>query len=211
MKRRPPNDSSATTTSQSLLQDRLLAESAKHPDFAHSRDDMTADNASTGQSGGVQEFVAELEASLRQRGDLDEEGREFLLDNYRQALEDQTGDSALNLTPMMEAGQWQAVLQDLVGNGVIADTDRDMLIRQFGEVVDALQTREIDRAFEFANRCERDGQEEALAWLKAQREVEASQKHTASPVARAENQAFRKPVTLSRSSQPRGPPRKPQF
>lgn len=211
MKRGPQNDRSARTTSQSSLQNRLLAESAMGPELRLATDATSADDISSAQADGVQEFMEELDAALRQRGDLDEEGREFLLDHYRQALENQATGLALNLTPVMDAGQWQAVLQQLVVDGVIADGDRDMLIRQFGDVVDTLQTPEFATALEFAERCERDGQENAVAWLKARREVAASQKHRAGPMARADDHAFRQSVTPSRSRQPRGPPGKSQF
>lgn len=150
-------------------------------------------------------LVEDFAASLDRRDDLDEEGRDFLLQQYRQALENASSDLSVSIPDRM---QWIETVDALKAGGLLSDEDSNRLIRSFDEALHPLQSPEFKEALELATRMRDGGEESALAWLEARREkVESGKEDAAGPVPGASPEHARRPVTGDRRvRRPRGPP-----
>lgn len=144
-----------------------------------------------------------IEATLQDNPDLDEQGRDFLLDHLLHAVESAPIEPTLVTKP--DRGQWIQMLEGLRESGFAADDDVAALIRQFDDAMQPLDRPEVKLAAEFARRCEQDGEEKALAWLEAQRDAAAQSKQATSSGLQDARVQPRKP-NLRRTRTSRGPP-----
>lgn len=110
--------------------------------------------------------LATFESALREQPGLEGEELESLIDTYRKAIEETSLEATFRPYDPDDLAQ---TLNGLVAVGAIDEDDRNGLARQFEAMLEPLQDREVQVAIEFAERCERDGEEQALAWLEAQR------------------------------------------
>lgn len=168
-------------------------------DRADNADDQGADE----QAGLRQALLEQFESSLQANRDLDDEGREYLMQHYRDAVE--TASITPSLTARPDRNQWIETLESLRARGLASDDDVAALIRQFDVAMDPLDSPQLGMLSEFSERCERDGQAAAVEWLQARREaIEESKRATAAAGHDARLQPARPPVRRARS--PRGPP-----
>ena len=155
------------------------------------------------QAGLRQKLLEQFESSLQDNRDLDDEGREYLMQHYRDAVE--TASITPSLTARPDRNQWIETLESLRAGGLASDDDVAALIRQFDVAMDPLDSPQLGMLGEFAERCERDGQAAAVEWLQARREaIEESKRATAAAGHDARLQPAKAPVRRARS--PRGPP-----
>lgn len=146
--------------------------------------------------------LARLSAAVEANTELDEEGREALLKHYSQAVE------SAELSPKLQApdrGQWVEMLDLMVQGGMLQEEDARELIHGFDNAFAVFKDREMQNLLEFAQRCEREGQEKAVEWLENQRAAEEeSRRATGAEIPAAAQQVSK--ARNRRSRQPRGPP-----
>jgi hypothetical protein len=160
--------------------------------------DETPDDA----SGMRERALARFTASVQARTDLDDEGRKALLKHYSQAI------AEAELSPKLQApdrAQWVGMLDLMVQKGMLEEADARDLIHGFENAFEVLKSREAQNLLEFAQRCERDGQDKAVEWLESQRAAEAeSHRATGAEIPDATQQLSRARVRRNRPT--RGPP-----
>lgn len=146
--------------------------------------------------------LSRFTAAVQARTDLDDEGREALIRHYAQAI------AGAELTPKLKTpdrGEWVAMLNLMVEQGMLEEADTRDLIRGFDDAFERFGSREVQNLVEFAQRCERDGQEQAVEWLENQRAAEEeSRSATGSEIPAAAQQVTKARVRRSRPV--RGPP-----
>ena len=150
-------------------------------------------------------LVEDFAATLDRRDDLDEDGRDFLLQQYREALENAADDLSVSIPDRM---QWIETVDALKASGLLSDEDSNNLIRSFDEAMHPLQSPEFKEALELATRMRDGGEESALAWLESRRaKADSAEETAAGPVPEASPEHARRPVTGDRRvRRPRGPP-----
>lgn len=152
-----------------------------------------------------QRALDDFRASLDKQPQLDAEGRDFILDHFRQAIAEAPANPKLS-APDPES--WTLALNMLVESGLIEEGDRNELARQFDDALLPMQQADAKRALEFAERVQRDGEESALEWLNAQEGQDAGsaagRSSAATAVAGTESAES---ITRSRSRRLRGPPK----
>lgn len=152
-----------------------------------------------------QKLIADFAASLEGRDDLDEDGRDFLLQQYREAVESAPADLSLTIPDRM---QWIETVDALKANGLLSEEDSNNLVRSFEEALHPLQSPEFKDALEFARRLRSGDEESALAWLASRREsadADDASGDGSSPTTTPEH--TRRPATGDRRvRRPRGPP-----
>lgn len=165
--------------------------------------DDQAEQRSEGHPGPDREAVVDkFEASLRTQSGLDEQERDFMVRHFRKAV----AEAPLELDPAgPDRNVWIETLETLVQNGLLAEEERETLVRQFNEATSPLQSREVQVALEFAQRIQRDGDAKALEWLAAQQASPDGQAAAgiSSPGA---TPIIKQAITRSRSRRLRGPP-----
>lgn len=166
---------------------------------------VEASKAAGGQDGDSairEKVLSRFTAAVQARTDLDEEGREALIRHYAQAIE------SAELAPKLKApdrGEWVAMLNLMVEQGMLEEADARDLIHGFDDAFEVFKSRETQHLLEFAQRCERDGQEQAVEWLESQRAAEEeSRRATGSEIPAAAQQVSKARVRRSRPA--RGPP-----
>ena len=176
----------------------IVAKPATIPVEEAVQDDGAGDAASDAREKALASFTAAVQA----RTDLDEEGREALLRHYSQAI------AKAEISPKLQApdrAQWVGMLDLMVQKGMLEEADARDLIHGFDDAFDLFKGREARNLLEFAQRCERDGQEQAVEWLESQRAAEEeSQRATGSEIPAATQQVSR--ARVRRGRQTRGPP-----
>ena len=165
--------------------------------------ESAAAQVSNDQANLRQKLLDQFESSLQDNRDLDDEGREYLMQHYRHAVE--TASITPSLTAKPDRNQWIDTLESLRAGGLASDDDVATLIRQFDVAMDPLDSPHLRTLSEFSERCERDGQAAAVEWLQARRDaIEESKRATAAAGHDARLQPARPPLRRARS--PRGPP-----
>lgn len=154
-----------------------------------------------------QEVIDDFEASLRDHDGLDPEGLAFLLDTFRDAVNDTPLDAQLQ---PLDAHAISQNLDALVTNGVLEEDDRNALSRQLNDALAPLQRPQVQLATEYAQRIARDGEAEALAWYQEQTRKLQVQDAAATQDAPGDFAGFNAhdAITSSRSRRLRGPPRR---
>ncbi len=150
-----------------------------------------------------QQAVDDFKSSLEKQPGLDAEGRDFIVDHFRQAIVDAPADPKL-APPDPES--WTQALNMLVESGLIEENDRNALARQFDDVLLPMQQAEAKRALEFAERVRRDGEASALEWLNAQEGGTSNPESSGLATAVAGTESAES-ITRSRSRRLRGPPK----
>lgn len=164
----------------------------------------TPSAAETADEAQRRKLVDDFAASLDRRDDLDEDGRDFLLQQYREAVENAPADLSLSIPDRM---QWIETVDALKANGLLSDEDSNNLIRSFEEALHPLQSPEFREALEFASRIRDGGEESALAWLESRRAQADAGEQASAPVPAAMPEHARRPATGDRRvRRPRGPP-----
>lgn len=158
---------------------------------------------SEGHAGPEREAVVDkFEASLRTRSGLDEQERDLMVRHFRKAV----ADAPLEPDPAgPDRNAWIETLETLVQHGLLAEEERETLVRQFNEATSPLQSREVQVALEFAQRMQRDGDAKAMEWLAEQQSAREGQPATGMPSPGA-TPIIKQSITRSRSRRLRGPP-----
>ncbi|MBX9401249.1 hypothetical protein K4L06_07975 [Lysobacter sp. BMK333-48F3] len=113
------------------------------------------------------QMVADFEALLREQSGIDAADRDALMHHFTRALDEAKPDDVADPQALMaNLSQTLDVLQE---NRVIQAGDRDGLSKAFAE---PLNNPTVKRALEFAQRRQRDGEEQALEWLQSQADGE---------------------------------------
>lgn len=151
-----------------------------------------------------QAVLEAFEASLRAQQGLEGEDLDFVIDHLRKRV------AEVQLQPDLagpDRNTWVETLESLVQNGLLAEDEREALIRQFGEATSQLHSRDVQIALELAQRIERDGEEKAMEWLASQESGDAGA-GTGNGLAKGSAELVDKQsITRSRSRRLRGPPR----
>lgn len=150
-----------------------------------------------------QQVLARLEATVRDNPDLDDDGRAWLMQHYRNAVESADIDPKRIARP--DRKQWIETLEALQASGLASDEDVAILVRQFDAAMEPLDSPQLRTLAEFSERVERDGHEAAVEWLESRRAaMEESKRATAA----AGNDARLQPDKPAprRVRSPRGPP-----
>lgn len=155
------------------------------------------------QSSLRKQLLEKFESSLRDNRDIDDEGRDYLMRHYRNAVEGASLAPALTARP--DRNQWVDTLEALHAGGLATDDDVAALIRQFDAAMEPLDSPQLRTLSEFSERLSCDGQEAAVAWLESKREaLDESKRATAAAVSDARLQPGKPAPRRGRS--PRGPP-----
>lgn len=149
-----------------------------------------------------EQVVAEIEALLRDQPNMSEDGLEHLMRECREAVDRASLEPSLNLP---ERGEWVATVDALIQSGALEQDSGDALVRQFDEAMAPMQDPKVQRAFELAQRIERDGEAKAREWLANQEEADEAERQQASE---NDRDVLPQPasITRSRSRRLRGPP-----
>lgn len=148
-------------------------------------------------------LLERFESSLEDNRDIDDEGREYLMRHYRNAVE--TASLSPSLTARPDRSQWIETLEALRSGGLATDDDVASLIRQFDAAMEPLDAPQLRTLAEFSERVARDGQEAAVEWLESKREsLEESKRASAAAGSDARLQPSKPAPRRARS--PRGPP-----
>lgn len=126
---------------------------------------MTLGNPSTTTDPNRQGFLDELDASLRQRPDLDASERETILRHFEDAFDRvQAGNGPSTDTQ----ASWNEVFEALHQNNVLNDTEVKRLNEQFGSLDEILQSDAARMALQFNQLRQQAGTEQANEWLAQQ-------------------------------------------
>ncbi len=160
-------------------------------------------------------LVEELAATLEEGGVLGADDRAALREQVELALRQQVEAVAAGpAAPAVGAAassrsEWLDTIEGLRANEVLTEEDANALIRQLDVILSPSQNKDVDLALEFGRRFQRDGQEQALAWFKAQLNGASTEtspneggKPSEPPVALASA------IVNSKSRRLRGPPRR---
>ena len=147
-----------------------------------------------------QRAVSDFEASLRAQSGLDSEGLEFILQNFRQAIDEAPLDPGLM---PLDADSWAQTLNGMVANGLIDEDERNVLARQFEQAISPSQGKDAQLALEFARRLQSDGEQSAMEWLATQGKPSRKSSEVPSRDVVADG---KQSITKSRSRRLRGPP-----
>lgn len=150
------------------------------------------------------EVLDVLEASLRATAPAGgDEDLEFVIAHMRKAV------AEADLQPAVAGSErhaWVDTLEALTLDGLLAQEEREGLIRQFGEATNQLQSREVQVALELAQRIERDGEHAAMEWLASMRSGAAPAREAGGGIGDSTLLPGKQSITKSRSRRLRGPP-----
>jgi len=116
-------------------------------------------------------LVEELAATLEDGGVLGADDRAALREQVELALRQQVEAVVAGQAASAAASsrsEWLDTIEGLRENDVLTEEDANALIRQLDVILSPSQNKDVDLALEFGRRFQRDGQEQALAWFKAQ-------------------------------------------
>lgn len=157
----------------------------------------------------MRDLLGQFDALLAGNPAVDRETRDQLHGEFARALEDAAATAATATASLPDRASWSETVQALHANGAIGDDEVNALIRTFDTSLQPLERRESRVALEFARRLATDGEEQALAWFRAQSAAATGGAHAAqgrsAPLDAAP--ALRTDVVSSRSRRLRGPPR----
>jgi hypothetical protein len=126
---------------------------------------MTLGNPSITTDTNRQGFLDELDASLRQRPDLDASERETILRHFEDAFDRaQTGDGQATDTQ----ASWSEMFESLQQNNVLSDMEVKQLNEQFGSLDEIMQSDAARMALQFNKLRQKAGAEQAREWLAQQ-------------------------------------------
>lgn len=153
-----------------------------------------------------QQAIDNFETSLRGQSDLDEEGLDFLLQAFRQAVQETPLDAQFTPADPEEIAR---TLNELVDSGALGEDDRNELARKFEQAFSPFEDRDVKIALELAQRIERDGESKAMEWLEAQQRSREGNHVTEAMATDYPGLVPKQSVTRSRSRRLRGPPARP--
>lgn len=146
--------------------------------------------------------LATFESALREQPGLEREELDSLIETYRKAIDETPLEATFKPYDPDDLAQ---ALNGLVAAGAIDEDDRNSLARQFEGMLEPLQDKGIQVAVEFAERCERDGEEQAIAWLEKQRAAALESKQ-ATQAGLVGQMLEPKQASVRRSHRSRAPP-----
>lgn len=156
------------------------------------------------------QLLGEFDAVLADNAGLDREAREQLHAEFARALEDAAATASTAAAELPDRASWSETVQALQENGAIGGDEANELIRTFDSSLQPLERRESRVALEFARRLAVEGEENALAWFRAQATAAsgtAAKGPTGAPLDDV-GAALRTETVNSRSRRLRGPPRR---
>lgn len=149
--------------------------------------------------------VADFEAALREQPGFDEGALEEILGQYREAVQNVSLEP--NLTPVLDRQTLVETVGLLARNQSITEEECAELLRRFDEAMEPLQRRDVQIALEYAERCNKDGEEKALEWLKQQNASSSEDAETDASIDPEGQKPFlRQAITKSKARRLRGPP-----
>ena len=156
-------------------------------------------------SSDLEQKLAEFEAMLQAQPGMTEEGLELVLQGCRDALDNVSLQPELGVP---QRNEWIASIDALIQQGALDQASGDALVRQIDAAVAPLESPDVQRALELAERIQRDGQAQAREWLETQSDQEAGEAlaQVRSNEAAVDSHPMRESITRSRSRRLRGPP-----
>ncbi len=155
----------------------------------------------------IEALVDELATALEAGGVLDPQDRAALRGQVELALRQQQGDASAEATPDAARAEWRETVEGLRRSEVLTEDDASALLRQLDGVLTPERDRDVARALEFGRRVREQGQDQALAWLKAQDQA-GDDDDDAVAVVHAPPASLATSIVNSRSRRLRGPPRR---
>jgi hypothetical protein len=153
----------------------------------------------------TQALIDDFDASLQDDADLDQEGRQFLSQQFKAAIQDAASNGGTSRP--LERSDWLETLEVLRDMGVVDEDESNTLVRQLDQALQPLQRRNVQVALEFSRRCNEQDEQSALEWLRAQTaEAPKAQQPSSPPSPQLKHAASGDTVTQSRSRRLRGPP-----
>ena len=107
-------------------------------------------------------FLDELDASLRQRPDLDASERETILRHFEEAFDQAAAGNRQSTDTQVS---WNEVFENLRENNVLSDTEVNQLNERFGHLDEILQSDVARLALQFNKFRQESGAEKAGEWL----------------------------------------------
>jgi len=150
----------------------------------------------------VQHLLAQFSECLRDEPDIDQEGRNYLQQQFADALK-----GAKSAQDPGDAGSadWRQLVEVLRSTEGLDEDEANALIRQMDQMMQPLKRPAVSLAMEYSRRCRADGEESARDWYK--RQTLQDPEKDPPPVPGFTRRPLPKDsVTLSRSRRLRGPP-----
>lgn len=151
----------------------------------------------------VQHLLAQFSESLRDEPDIDQEGRDYLQQQFEDALkgaksaQDPGGDAG--------SADWRQMVEVLRSAEALDEDEANALIRQMDQMMQPFKRPAVSLAMEYSRRCKADGEESARDWYK--RQTLQDPEKDPPPVPGFTRRPLPKDsVTQSRSRRLRGPP-----
>lgn len=171
-------------------------------------DEAGQDSVQAHVQSGMEAIQRQFQALLESDQDIGPEQRDHMARFFEQALGEaatvgtDAGDDVFN------PAVWAGTVDQLRRNGEVAADEADHLIRRLNEALAPLEKRESRLALEFSQRMARDGEAQAIAWLRQQgSEGESEAARKAGPAPATAVPLLHNEIVNSRSRRPRGPPR----
>ena len=167
-------------------------------------DGTDANQEQLGSDCDAQALIDDFEASLQDDADLDQQGREFLSQQFTSAVKDAAVNVKAGSGP--QRSDWLETIEALRGMGVVDEDESNTLIRQLDQALQPLQRRNVQVAIEFSRRCKEQDEQSALEWLRAATAESADAQQQAAPSPQGDHGTGGDTITKSRSRRLRGPP-----
>lgn len=152
---------------------------------------------------GAQSLIDQFEASLREETALAAEDREYLEQQFRDAIAE--AKESKGTVEVMPRSEWMELVEALQHSEALDQDEANALIRQLDEVMQPIKRPLVSKAMEFGRLCQEQGETAALEWYKQQAGLAGDRESSPIPVSSDVSQ-FRDTITRSRSRRLRGPP-----
>jgi hypothetical protein len=196
--RRPPPRNTALRGHLERARLGLAAEGeSSQPAAAEAGDGFDVDAA-------VTQLAGEFEQILGEDSGLDARFREELQAQFVAALRD--AGAKQNELQVPDRAEWRDTVQALQDSGAVESDDANELLRRFEGAMQTFERRDSRIALEFARRLQSEGEEQALAWYRAQNAGDAAFDADAPQAPGGDVHPIRSEIVNSRARSPRGPP-----
>jgi len=113
------------------------------------------------------ELQKQFESFLSGEQGMDPAERQELARLFQQSMDDAA--RSPDTAAPFDRNAWRNTVESLQTVGGLSEDEAARLIRSLNDALDAFESRESQVAVEFARRLEADGQDSAVAWLRAQK------------------------------------------
>lgn len=153
----------------------------------------------------TESLAQELATALEDGGGLTWEDRAALQQQVELALREQAGPTGADAQGRPE---WLETIEGLRQNGILTDEDANALVRQLDAILSPSRNKDVSLALEFGRRFAQDGQDQALAWFKAQLAAGDATSTSAGAKPSEPPATLASAIVNSKSRRLRGPPRR---